>query len=676
MSRTVHGACPLDCPDACAWEVVLDDRGEPVRLRGRADHPFTAGGLCPKVNPWLRHARDDSRLTQPLRRVGPKGDGHFVPVSWDDALGEMATRFQAIIERHGGAAIWPFFGTGNLGWVQGANGPGRVWTRMGASGHNMSICSVAGNEGMAHTVGQGDWMDATEFAHSGLVVVWGSNTLVSNRHLWPFIERARADNDAPMVVIDPIRTRTAEHADLHLAPRPGTDALLALGVSAELVRRNAEDRSFLEERTLGWPEFETMLQGITLEETVERTGIDGADVRRFVDLLAERSPLGLRVGHGMQRHAAGGQAMRAVACLPAVLGAYDQQGGGSLYSGAGRHKNYNLERSRRPELGDRARTLVHTNLGRNLLELDDPPVDALVVWGANPMVSNPQTELVRRGLARSDLLTVVIDAYPTETTAWADLVLPSTLQHEQTELNDSYNHRHIALNQPAARPPGACLPHTEIFRRLAAAMGYDDAELFASDDALIDDLLDTDDLRAAGIDRVALEQAGHLPLPARHRPAERLFRTPSGRFEFASRAAEAAGHGLLPRPDLAHEAPHPPDGHLALLAPASEHHVNSTFAATSHTLRRADEPPLFLHPDDAASRRLQDGQRVRVVNDRGHFTATLRITTATRPGVAATTKGRWGHPINATTVERDADMGGGAVFHDNAVRVEAVVEST
>ncbi len=674
MTTTVFGSCPLDCPDACAWEVLVDDAGVPVRLRGRSDHPFTAGGLCPKVNPWLKHANDESRLLEPMRRSGPKGSGRFTTISWESAIDELAERLHAVIERHGGAAVWPFHGTGNLGWLQGSNGPSRVWSRMGASAHNMSICSVAGNVGMVHTVGQGDWMDAEDFVHSGLVVVWGSNTLVTNRHLWPFIEQARQRNDAPLVVVDPIRTRTAERADLHLAPQPGTDAVLALGICAELIRRNRTNEPFITERTTGWEAFASGVHDLRLGQTAEITRIPQETLASFVDLLSDCTPLGLRVGHGMQRHAHGGQAMRAVACVPAVLGSYDDVGGGSLYSGSALHKGYNLEKSRRPTLGDRPRTLAMTNLGRNLLELTDPPVDALVVWGANPMVSNPETNLVRRGLERTDLFTTVIDIHHTETVDFADLVLPSTMQHEQYELNDSYNHRRLALNAPAVEPAGSCLPHTEIFRRLATAMGYDEPELQASDAELIDDLLDVEAFRSAGVTRDRLLDRGHLPLPPRPAPANRPFRTPSGRFQFASEDAHLQGHGLVPEPGLAAEAASPEGGRLALIAAASEHHVNSTFAGTAHTRDRAGVPAVTVHPDDARAAGVIGREIVRVHNDRGGFEARLEISDAVRPGVVATTKGWWHHSINSTTHERDADMGSGAVFHDNAIRLSPAAD--
>jgi len=665
--RTVVGSCPLDCPDACSWHVTVDADGRAVKLRGNPDHPFTQGGLCPKVNPWLDNAVNPDRLTQPLRRIGAKGEGRFEPVGWDDAIAEMAERFHTIIDRSGGAAIWPYVGTGNLGWVQGSGGRGRVWSRMGASAHHLSICSVGGREGINYTVGTGAWLDAESFAAAGLVIIWGSNTLVTNRHLWPFIEQARA-NGAQLLVIDPIRTRTAERADMHLAPRPGTDGALALGLCRSIVDRGGADDAFLAERCEGWEPFRESLAEWDLERTSAVTDVPATDIKHLADAIIAAPRLAMRIGHGIQRHAGGGQAMRVVSCVPAIVGAYDRDGGGTLYSSTGTPKGFNLALSQRPELGNRPRTLTMTNLGHNLTDLDDPPVEALVVYGANPAVSNPQLELLRAGLSRDDLFTVVIDIYPTETVAYADLVLPSTMQHEQLEINDSYHHRYLQWNKPAVKAPGDCLPHTEIFRRLAAAMGYEEPELFASDEQLAADLLDSDELREAGITVDRLRSNGFLPMPDPGPPGQRRFPTPSGRFEFTSAEAERAGHGLLPNYRPPQEAAGPG---LALIAAASEFHINSTFAGTAHTMGRTSTPPFILHPLDAQERGLVDGDTVTVENARGRFQAIVTISDTTRRGVANTTKGWWHHGLNNTVPERDADMAAGAVFHDNAVEVRA-----
>ncbi len=682
--RTVRGSCPLDCPDACSWLVTVDEAGRAVKLRGNPDHPFTRGGLCKKVNPWLDFAVDPGRLLHPMRRVGRKGEGRFEPIGWDEALAEIAGRFSEIIERSGGEAIWPFPGTGNVGWIQGAAGPRRLWHRMGASRHQISICSVSGHVGLGYTTGTAAGIDPEDVVLAGVVIIWGSNTLVANQHWWPFVEQARA-NGAEIVVIDPIANRTARRADRHLAPIPGTDGALALGLCQGIIDAGAVDKAFVAEATVGFDEFAGSLGGWTLDRTAEVTGVPAAQIAALIELLVERQagspspagttwgPLFVKLGQGMQRHANGGQAARAVSCLPALLGSYRHRGGGLVYS-TGDAYGLNHHAADRPDLGPPARSLATTNLGHNLTALEDP-VEALIVYGANPMVSNPQTELVRRGLERPDLFTVVIDLYQTETADYADLLLPSTMQHEHHEMNDSFAHLYLNWNEPAVEPPGECLSHTEIFRRLATAMGYDDPELHLGDLDYAELLLDTPAYRRAGItlDRLRAEGFVRVPDADPYRPFVDRFKTGSGRFEFASERARRDGHGLVPefRPPAETAVPAATGaGSFHLVAPASEWHINSVFAGTRVTLARTGAPPVTIHPDDASAVGLVDGQDVCVVNERGSFDATLRLSDDVRRGLAATTKGWWRQGVNATVNEADSDMGRGAVFHDNLVRIE------
>ncbi len=686
VERVVHGACPLDCPDACSWLVTVDELGRATKLRGNPDHPFTQGGLCKKVNPWLDYAVDPGRVLYPMRRVGAKGEGRFERISWDQAIGEMAERLAATIQRSGGEAIWPFPGTGNVGWIQGSAGPRRLWQHLGASGHQISICSVSGHVGLGYTTGTAAGLDPEEVVDAGVVLIWGSNTLVANQHWWPFVEQARA-NGAEIVVIDPIANRTAQRADRHLAPIPGTDGALALGLCKALIDNNGVDKAFLAERTQGFDAFAGSLDEWTIERTAAVTGLDGSDIRSLVVLLSEtvsggsgsvadaaRGPLCLKLGQGMQRHAAGGQAARVVSCLPALLGAYDRQGGGLVYSTGDAYQLAPFT-SDEPASTTWPRQLATTNLGHNLTELDDPPVEAIIFYGANPMVSNPELDLVRRGLERDDLFTVVIDLYQTETADHADLLLPSTMQHEQFEMHDSFAHLYLNWNEPAVAPPGECLPHTEIFRRLATALGLDHPELHLTDLEIAASLLDTDAYRAAGItlDRLRADGWVRVPNAAPYRPFAEGFKTASRRFEFASARAEADGHGLVPnyRPPAETAALDGAPGRYHLVAPASEWHINSVFAGTAVTLGRTQAPSVSVHPDDALRDGLIDGATVVIENGRGRYEATVRIDQRVRRGLAATTKGWWRQGLNATVREQDSDMGRGAVYHDNVVSIKA-----
>ena len=680
--RRVVGACPLDCPDACSWVVTVDGQGTARQLRGNRDHPFTRGGLCKKVNPWLEYAADSSRLLTPLRRVGPKGSGRFAPVTWTEALDEMAERLLDIRDRSGGEAIWPFTGTGNMGWIQGASGPAgaRLFNLLGASQHAGTICSVSGHVGLSYTMGTAAGLDSEDVVHAGVILLWGTNTLVANQHFWPFVEEASA-NGAVVVVIDPARTRTAERADRYLAPRPGTDGALALGLCRAVRDRDGVNGRFLEARTEGWPEFSRQLDAWSVERAAHICGLDATEIDELAALIVERPPLAVKLGQGMQRHAGGGQTARTVSCLPAMTGAFDEVGGGLLYSTSPAY-GLNSFAVQRPDLRPSAvRSLAMTNLGAVLTGPADPPVEALIVSGANPLVSNPQTGLVRQGLGRRDLFTVVIDIYHTETTAFADLVLPSAMQHEQFEMTESFAHLYLNWNEPAVVPPGECLPHTEMYRRLAQTMArtdeaFADPLLQASDLDLAADALSNDAYRGAGItvDRLRREGWVRIPGTETYRPFADRFPTASGSFEFASRRADADGHGIVPTFDPPAEAtqsagsPH----QYALVAHASDQHLNSTFAGTERTRSRAAAPLLRLNSEDARRDGFVDGDLVEVGNDRGSFRARVSVGESTRPGVAMTEKGWWGQGVNETVREIDSDMGRGAVFHDNLVVLQRI----
>jgi anaerobic selenocysteine-containing dehydrogenase len=667
--KHIVGACPLDCPDGCSWIVTVDDDGRAVKLRGNPDHPFTRGGLCKKVNPWLEHAADPGRLMFPQRRTGPKGSGQFEPISWDEAIAEIASRFQNSIDRHGGASIWPYVGTGNMGFIQGANGPQRLWNRLGASAHESTICSVSGHVGIGYTAGTAAGMDPERVVDAGVVMIWGSNTLVANQHFWPFVKQAK-DRGAPVIVVDPVTTATARRADTHLAPLPGTDAALALGLMRVLLDANAIDHDFIERRTHGAAEFIASLDEWTPRHTANITGVAASQISHVGEMLAGHRPLALKLGQGMQRHRGGGQAARVISCLPALLGSYDEPGGGLVYSTSDGYR-FNFDALHRPNLGSRPRSLAMTRLASTLNQVNDPPITSLVIQAANPLVSNPDTDAIRRALVRDDLFTVVIDVFPTETSRYADLVLPSTLQHEHLEVNDSFSHFYVDLNLPAVDPPGECLSHTEIWRRVAAAMGLTDPALFATDAELVDDLLSAAAFAQAGITRASLTATGFARLPGTDdwSPFAKRFWTPSGRFEFVSEQAELDGHGALPHSVAPAETGRADATSYSLIAAASEFHVNSMFASTMVTRAKTTGPRVVVHPDDAKRDGFGPGDRVRVHNSRGSFDADLAVSPSTRPGVAATTKGSWSLNVNATVDERDSDMGRGAVFHDNKVAI-------
>src|SRR4051795_3864889 len=366
------GACPLDCPDGCNWVVTVEN-GEAVRLRGNREHPFTAGALCAKVNGYLEHAKAPDRLLHPLRRVGAKGEGRFERISWDAALDEIAERLRETIDRHGGETIWPFQGTGTLGFIQGLEGHAgrRLSNVLGASRHRMTICSAAGSVGAGYTTGTAAAMDPETFAHSKLILLWGTNTLTSGHHLWKFVLAARKAG-AHVVAIDPLRTRTAEQADEHLAPLPGTDAALALGLLWVVLDMGMEDREYLAAHTLGWEAFRARILEFPPDRVAAITGLPEERIVALGRRLATTRPTRIRCTMGMQRHAGGGAALRVLYALPGVTGDWRYPGGRAAYSTSGSFVSDVAGVLRDDLLSAPVRTLNMTRLSEGLLDLDDP----------------------------------------------------------------------------------------------------------------------------------------------------------------------------------------------------------------------------------------------------------------------------------------------------------------
>ncbi|MBE1535983.1 molybdopterin-containing oxidoreductase family protein [Actinomadura algeriensis] len=668
----VLGACPLDCPDGCSWVVTVRD-GEAVRLRGNPDHPYTRGALCAKVNRWLERAGQDDRILHPMRRVGRKGEGRFARISWDEALEEIAERLEDVVREHGGQAIWPYWGTGTLGYLQGVEGCSgrRFFNVLGASGHNADICSAAGSAGMKAALGSSGGMDPEDLAHAKLIVLWGSNPLTSGHHVWKFVQDARKAG-ARLVAIDPVRTKTAQQADEHLAPLPGTDAALAMGLLNVVVGAGAQDEEFLRDHAAGWPEFRERIAEFPPERAAEITGVPVEEITALGERIARTRPTAFRATQGLQRNAGGGTALRVLASFPAVTGDWKRRGGGLAFSTSG-HVKLNKAALYRDDLRQGpTRVMSMSRLGEGLLDTGDPPVKALFVIAANPAGSTPHQNRVREGLARDDLFTVVLEQFPTDTMDYADIVLPATMQHEHADLHEGYGHLYLTWNEPAVAPPGECLPTTETFRRLARRMGLNEPSLYDSDESLAEQLLSSDHPWTAGItlDRLRKEGFVRMSVPDPFLPYAEGSATPSGRVELPRRRV------YVPPAEVAdgeRAARYP----LALVSAAPHEFLNTQFGNNPELRRRSGPLAVRLHPDDAAARGLADGQRVRVANDRGGFDAVLRVTDQVRPGVAATTKGHWakfsgGSNANAVVDERATDLGGGPVFHDTRVEVAAL----
>ncbi len=686
-TRTVvRGGCPHDCPDTCATLVTVED-GRAVRIQGDPDHPFTAGFLCAKVNRYLERTYHPERLTHPLRRVGAKGEGKFEVVSWDEALGDIAAQLGAIAASPDGPeAILPYSYAGTMGLVQGESIDRRFFQSLGASRLDRTICSNAGMYGMRMTIGASITADAEGLPQSDLVLLWGTNTLTSNPHLWPYVLEARK-NGARVIAIDPIRTRTAEQCDEWIPIRPGTDAALALAMMHVAFDEGLQDDDYLERYTLGADDLRQRVLEWPPERASTITGIPTARIRELGREYGKAKAAFVRINYGLQRHYGGGMAVRTIACLPAVVGHWRRPGGGVQLSTSGNFA-FNRAALSRPDLGAHARPINMIRLGDALTRRDagvgGPPVRALVVYNSNPADVAPDRNTVLRGLARKDLFTVVLEQFQTHTADWADYVLPATTQLEHWDVHFSYGHHYVTLNRPAIAPLGEARPNSEIFRQLGRRMALPQ-ELFADDDqTLIRQALDTPDRRFKNVSFENLLEHGwqRLDVPRPYVPyAEGGFHTPSGKCEFKSERMAQLGFDALPTytpprelpetaPELARRFP------LSLVSSPRHFFLNSTFVNVA-SLRKNAEPECLMHVNDAERRHLDNGSRVVIHNDRGHFTAILRIGEEVREGVVWAPSIWWGkyspdgQNANATTSQGETDMGGGAVFYDNLVEVSA-----
>jgi anaerobic selenocysteine-containing dehydrogenase len=667
--------------------VTVED-GCVIKLEGDRTHPFTRGALCNKVNNYVAYTQSPERLLYPLRRVGPKGSGGFERISWDEALAEIATRLRKVSEEFGPEAIWPYIGSGNMGLIQGVYGAGdRFWNALGASRHSMNVCTIAGGFATGYTLGDNRiGMDPETLRFSKLIILWGANTLSTNAHLWRFILMARRSG-AFLVVIDPVRTRTAAAADCHLAPAPGTDAALALGLMHVVLNEGAEDRDFLAKHTLGWEAFRERILEFSPERVADICGLPVDSIVTLGRRLAHTRPTGIRIGIGLQRHGGGGMAVRTITCLPGVTGDWRRAGGGVGYDTRGFFGgDWAALRREDLRLHD-ARTLKMTQLGETLLAAHDPPVKALFIYASNPLASVPQQTKIRRGLARTDLFTVVVEHFLTDTAGYADIVLPATMQFEHADLLVAYGHLYVLWNQPAVAPPRECLPTTEIFRRLAQAMRLDNPCLYDSDEEIARQILASGHPSLEGITLETLKERGWMRLnyPDPFIPFADGFPTASGKLEFFSERMAEAGLEPLAGYTPPYEAAqlHTPLAQrysLSLIAAADHYFINSIFANVPAQLKQAGPLIIRIHPEDASRRGIAAGDAVRVFNGRGSFLAAAEITDRVRQGVVASTKGRWprhsvgGATVNATVDERESDMGGGAVFHDNRVEIEKALD--
>ncbi|WP_374639582.1 molybdopterin-dependent oxidoreductase [Hydrogenophaga sp.] len=675
QGSTVRGACPHDCPDTCALLTTVQD-GRAIRVQGNPAHRHTDGALCTKVSRYTERSYHPDRILTPLRRTGPKGSGQFTPVSWDEALDEIASRLKPIAARDP-QAILPYSYAGTMGLVQSEGMAARFFHRLGASHLERTICATAGGEGLVHTLGGKVGMKVEHFAESKLILIWGSNSIGSNLHFWRVAQQAKRDG-ARLVCIDPRRTETADKCHEHIALLPGTDAALALALMHELIVNDWLDHDYIARHTLGWERLRERALQWPPERAAQVCGVPVEQIRRLARDYGTTKPAAIRLNYGMQRVRGGGNAVRAIACLPALVGAWRDRAGGLLLSASG---FFPIRRQalHRPDLlaGRTPRTINMVTIGDDLLREASPTfgpkIEALIVYDSNPVAVAPESGKVVQGFAREDLFTVVLEHFQTDTADYADIILPATTQLEHWDIHASYGHTDVLLNRPAIAPVGQARPNTEVFRALAARMGFDDP-CFADDDLSL--------CRSAFGDAVDFEQLldqGYATLPIPDAPfADGGFPTASGKCEFFSeRLARQGMDGLpdhLPNHEPAGSDPRHP---LAMISPPARNFLNSSFVNVKSLRDIEGEPLLEIHAHDAQPRGIADGQLVRVFNDRGEYRCKARISERARPGVVNGLGIWWrklgpsGTNVNEVTSQRLTDLGNGPVFYDCLVEVSA-----
>ena len=676
-TRTVRAVCPHDCPDTCAMLVTVQD-GVAVRVQGDPDHPPTQGSLCTKVSRYTERTYNAERVLTPLKRVGRKGEGKFEPVGWDEALDDIAVRLKAIAARDP-QAVLPYSYAGTMGLVQGEGMAARFFHRLGASLLDRTICSSAGGAALTATYGAPVGMHNEFFAESRLILIWGSNSITSNLHFWTYAQQAKRAG-AKLICIDPRRTETAEKCHQHIALLPGTDGALALGLMHELVVSDTLDHDYVERHVEGWPGMRERALQWPPERVAAECGISADEVRALARDYAATRPAAIRLNYGMQRVRGGGNAVRLIALLPCLTGAWRHRAGGLLLSATGWFaKARNDAWLQRPDLlGDRTpRTINMSTIGDDLLREGShafgPRVEAVVVYNSNPVAVAPQSAQVARGFAREDLFTVVLEHFLTDTADHADYVLPATTQLEHWDAHRSYGHTYAMLNEPAIAPVGQARPNAAIFRALAARLGFDDP-CFADDD----ETMARGAFRAEAVDPEALRERGWVKLDVADAPfADGGFPTPSGKA-----LADVPGLGLpdhvpnyesaLSTPALATRFP------LAMISPPARHFMNSTFVNIA-SLRAAEREPLLeMHPNDAAARDITAGAVVRVFNERGEYRCKAALNDRARPGVVNGLGIWWrkfglaGTNVNELTHQRLTDLGRAPSFYDCLVEVAAV----
>jgi anaerobic selenocysteine-containing dehydrogenase len=671
VAQISTNVCPHDCWDTCSMKVTVDDTGKAVKIRGDNEHPVTKGSLCLKVNKYLDRVYHPERILYPLKRVGPKGEGHFERISWDEAIQTITNQFKESIQKYGAESVLPFSYAGTYGLLNYGSMDRRFFGKMGASTLARTFCVAAGGAALDETFGTKMGMDPEDMVYSELIIAWGTNTIATNIHQVPIIEEARKKG-AKLIVIDPYKHETAQKADVYIRINPGTDSALALGMMHILIKENLIDHEYVHNYLDGYDRLKERVAAFTPEKVTSITGVDEKQIIELAHLYGKTKKSVIRCGFGIQRHTNGGEMVRSLAILPTLTGAWEAVGGGFLLINWDYGFNFNKLFG----------TDIHTGNPREIncsqiasaLHDQDHPIHMMYVYNSNPVGVAPNTNRVIEGLLRDDLYVVVHEQFMTDTCQYADIILPATTSLEQTDIHRSYWHLYIQLNEPAIQPLGEAKSNTETFRMLAKGMGYTDPCFSDSDEDLIRQVLDTDHPLLTGITYEALKEKKFIKVHYQGEhfmPFKDGFPTKTGKVEVTSKQAEKNGlDPLINYTPIRDESVERSEQYpLHFITPKAKFFLNSTFANIDILKKREKEPVLYMHPEDANLRGIQDGDEVSVFNNRGEIHLPVKLGDTSGPGVVISPINLWAKRVNVTTSDEITDIGGGATFYTNFVEV-------
>lgn len=678
VSKTVYGACYHDCPDRCSWKVTSVDNK--VTAFQATENPYTAGTLCDKMVNFPNDVTfHPDRILTPLKRTGAKGKGEFERISWEQAIGEVSTKLKTIIDQKGGEAILPYSFGGNQGIVQADSIPKQFFAHLGASHLERTICGSAAVAGIMAANGQTTGVLPEDIVHSRYIVLWGTNPMLSNQHLWPLIQKAK-NKGATVVVVDPFQSLTSQQADWHIQPYPGTDVALALGLMHIILDENLQDQEYVDQYTLGIEELKAHVQQFDPESVAQITGLEKDTLLSFARAYAESSPSLIRVLIGMEHQANGAAAFRAVAMLPSLTGAWRDFGGGLMhmtYEPFGEALNWEGVTLPKALADQKTRSINMIELGKALNSKElNPGIHALFVFNSNPAVTTPNQNLVLQGLEREDLLTIVSEHFMTDTARYADYVFPATTVLENWDILDSWGTVYLNINEPAIEPLGESKSNSELFRLLSREMGFTESYLFESDLNIVKKMMQSDHDYLKGITFESLRSSGgqRLNLPERWMPhAEGNFKTSSGKCHFYDATLESPLPDYIPMTYSKKEMEDYPLHLLTLKTP--KHFLNSSHANLPYLLEKEGKPFLEIHPKDASARNIMDGDEVKAVNQRGRVFLTARVSEKVTQGVVCMPHGFWpslmkgGSSANALTSDLLTDMGRGGAIQEAKVEI-------